>query len=155
MSSNGTLRVRKSKLSSGEYGNLATVYCTTDLHWQKEKERRIEKALTSDPIDLSTLRQLSQSLGGLLNQHLRKKVWPKLVGVNVFYIAPYEGPPLSTHKERPQILLDVNRCGKRIPSGDSHTTHMHVTCPSHVYHMHVACPSHWPDLCKLHTELLY
>lgn len=90
-----------------------------DLHWQREKEKRIEKALSCNPIDLSALKELALSFGGLLNQQLRKKVWPKLVGVNVFYIYPYEGLPLSGHKERPQVLLDVNRCGKRIPPGTS------------------------------------
>lgn len=89
----------------------------TDLHWQREKELRIERALSSDPIDLDALKELSLSFGGLLSKHFRKRVWPKLVGVNVFYIPPYEGVPLITHKERPQVLLDVNRCGKRIPPG--------------------------------------
>lgn len=89
----------------------------TALHWQREKERRIDQALSSDPIDLSTLRELATSLGGLLTQQLRKKAWPKLVGVNVYHIPPYQGPPLTSHKERPQVLLDVNRCGKRIPLG--------------------------------------
>lgn len=93
----------------------------TDLYWQNEKQRRIEQALTSDPIDLSALKELSLSFGGLLNKQLRKKVWPKLLGVNVFHIYPYEGPPLSGHKERPQVLLDVHRCGKRIPPGMHHT----------------------------------
>ena len=88
------------------------------MHWQKEKERRIEEALDSDPVDLSTLRELAVSLGGLVSQQLRKKAWPKLVGVNVFHIPEYKGPPLTSHKERPQVLLDVNRCGKRIPPGE-------------------------------------
>ena len=87
------------------------------LHWQREKERRIHRALSRDPVDLSTLRELASSLGGLLNEHLRRKVWPKLVGVSVFHIPPYKGPPLVAHKERPQVLLDVSRCGKRIPPG--------------------------------------
>lgn len=90
---------------------------TADLYWQSEKERRIERALSSDPIDLSALKKLSLSFGGLLNKQVRKKVWPKLLGINVFYIYPYDGPPLTGHKERPQVLLDVHRCGKRIPPG--------------------------------------
>lgn len=86
-----------------------------NLHWQGGKKRKIEQALACDPIDLSTLKELSLSFGGLLNKQLRKKVWPKLLGVNVFYIPAYEGPPLINHKERPQVLLDIRRCGKRIP----------------------------------------
>ena len=46
---------------------------------------------------------------------VREKAWPKLVGVNVYDIKPYQGPPLSSHKDRAQVLLDVNRCTRRIP----------------------------------------
>ncbi len=28
------------------------------------------------------------------------------------------GPPLNDHKERAQVMLDVNRCGRRIPEGN-------------------------------------
>ena len=54
-------------------------------------------------------------MGGLIHSHVRKKAWPKLVGVSVYHIDPYKGPPLSTHKDRAQVLLDVNRCTRRIP----------------------------------------
>ena len=87
------------------------------LPWQKEKERRIEEALHSDPVDIDALRKLSLSLGGLLYRHLRRKVWPKLVGVNVYHVPGYDEEPPVGHKERPQVLLDVNRCGQRIPPG--------------------------------------
>lgn len=86
-----------------------------ELHWQREKETKINAALESDPVDIHALRELAVSLGGLLHSRIRKKAWPKLAGVNVFYIPPYEGPSLSGHKDRSQVLLDVNRCGKRIP----------------------------------------
>ncbi len=85
------------------------------LHWQHEKEAKIEEALNSDPVDISTLRSLAISLGGLVHSRLRKRAWPKLAGVSVFHIPPYKGPPLSDLKDRAQVLLDVNRCGKRIP----------------------------------------
>lgn len=88
---------------------------SVDLPWQREKENKIIAALESDPVDIATLRTLALSLGGLLHSRMRKKVWPKLAGLNVFYIASYKGAPLSGHRDRSQILLDVNRCGKRIP----------------------------------------
>ena len=50
-----------------------------------------------------------------MHTSIRRKAWRKLVGVDVFRIEPYAGPPLSQHKDRAQVLLDVNRCGKRIP----------------------------------------
>ncbi len=85
------------------------------LYWQREKEVKIEEALNCDPVDIASLRSLATTLGGLVNSRLRKRVWPKLVGVSVFHIPPYQGPPLSELKDRAQVLLDVNRCGKRIP----------------------------------------
>lgn len=64
------------------------------------------------------MRQHAISLGGLVDSHVRKKAWPKLAGVNVFDIPLYLGPPLSSHKDRAQVLLDVNRCGRRIPASE-------------------------------------
>lgn len=105
-----------------------------DLHWQREKVRHIQAALNSDPVDISALRQYACSLGGLVRQqqfyhirqfkdpsflqvhaNVRKKVWPKLAGVNMYDVKPYSGPPLVSHKDRAQVQLDVNRCTKRIP----------------------------------------
>ena len=55
-----------------------------------------------------------------MHSSIRRKAWSKLVGVDVFRIEPYTGPPLTQHKDRAQVLLDVNRCGKRIPQRESH-----------------------------------
>ena len=54
---------------------------------KKQKVTAITKAVSADPIDIVTLRQLSISRGGLLNHELRRKAWPKLLNVNVFKIA--------------------------------------------------------------------
>ena len=56
-----------------------------------------------------------------MHSSIRRKAWSKLVGVDVFRIEPYTGPPLTQHKDRAQVLLDVNRCGKRIPQRKSRT----------------------------------
>ena len=86
------------------------------LHWQREKEVQIDKALAASPVDVEALRRHSVSMGGLFHSHLRKRVWPKLVGANVYSIRPYEGAPLVNHKDRAQVLLDVNRCSRRMPA---------------------------------------
>ena len=78
---------------------------------------QVQQALNSDPVDIEALRKHAVSHGGLMRAHVRKKAWPKLVGVNVYDIEPYKGPPLSIHKDRAQVLLDVNRCTRRIPKG--------------------------------------
>lgn len=76
---------------------------------------QIDKALSSSPVDIEALRRHAISMGGLFHSRIRKKVWPKLVGVNMYRIRPYEGAPLINHKDRSQVLLDVNRCSRRIP----------------------------------------
>lgn len=92
-------------------------FCTPvpGLHWQREKEIQIDTALDSSPVDIEALRRHAVSMGGLFQSHIRKRVWPKLVGVNMYSIKSYEGAPLINHKDRSQVLLDVNRCARRIP----------------------------------------
>ena len=82
-------------------------------------------------MDVELLRRESKSEGGLLCKELRKRVWPKLLGVNIYHIPDYTGtychgncvittptgPPLHKHKESGQVGLDVNRCGRRLPKG--------------------------------------
>ena len=138
------------------------------LHWQYEKLREVQEALERDPVDIETIRKHAISNGGLVNNEMRKKAWPKMVGVSVCDISPYDGklggipptlPPtdplqprfvciracvcthvyfvfvcvcmcvcvcvcvcvtdtaLSSHKDRAQVQLDVNRCHRRLPKG--------------------------------------
>ena len=95
--------------------NLHTCPLCTGLHWQREKEIQIDKALGSSPVDIEALRKHAISMGGLFHSHIRKRVWPKLVGVNMYSVRPYEGAPLINHKDRAQVLLDVNRSTRRMP----------------------------------------
>lgn len=44
----------------------------------------IHQALNSDPVDIDTLRRAAGSEGGLLTDDIRRKVWPKLLSVNVY-----------------------------------------------------------------------
>ena len=85
------------------------------LHWQREKELQIDEALRSSLVDVEALRRYAVSMGGLFHSDIRRRVWPKLVGVNMYHIKPYEGAPLTEHKDRAQVLLDVKRCSRRIP----------------------------------------
>ena len=50
---------------------------------EKYKVAAIGRALSSDPVDVTTLRQLAISRGGLLNNDLRCKAWPLLLDVDV------------------------------------------------------------------------
>ncbi|XP_046553511.1 TBC1 domain family member 20-like [Haliotis rubra] len=85
---------------------------------KRNKTSEIQKALFKDPADVARLRQLSISRGGLISDELRKKAWPKLLGVNVQDIdAKPSQEVLTAHRDYDQVVLDVNRSLKRFPPG--------------------------------------
>lgn len=47
------------------------------------KEKEILKVLSNSDIDNEQLRNLAISPGGLLNDDIRKEVWPRLLNVNI------------------------------------------------------------------------
>ena len=64
----------------------------TDLSWvpsvaddssQRKKANNIRKAIHSDAVDVSWLRQLAISPDGLINNDIRKMAWPTLLEVDV------------------------------------------------------------------------
>ncbi|XP_049606555.1 TBC1 domain family member 20 [Syngnathus scovelli] len=85
---------------------------------KKQKLTEIHLALNSDPVDIETLRRAAASQGGLLSNELRRKVWPKLVNVNV-YDLPHKPRKdgQENHKDYNQVVLDVRRSMKRFPKG--------------------------------------
>ncbi|XP_063156083.1 TBC1 domain family member 20-like [Candoia aspera] len=86
---------------------------------QRQRKRwLIHRALTSDPVDVAGLRQAAVSRGGLLTDEVRQKVWPKLLGVNVYSIPRKPGREVrQNHKDCNQVLLDVHRSVRRFPPG--------------------------------------
>lgn len=60
------------------------------LEWENVKAQRIMDSLSSDPVDVTSLRHEAATKGGLLCNELRKKVWPKLLGINTYNIPPCE-----------------------------------------------------------------
>ncbi|XP_042321516.1 TBC1 domain family member 20-like isoform X1 [Sceloporus undulatus] len=85
---------------------------------RKQKQLLIHQALTKDPVDVEALRQAAFSHGGLLTDEIRRKVWPKLLGVNVYSLPPKPGPDVcDNHKDYNQVLLDVRRSVRRFPPG--------------------------------------
>ncbi|XP_029919517.1 TBC1 domain family member 20 isoform X1 [Myripristis murdjan] len=86
--------------------------------WKKQKLAEIHQALNSDPVDIETLRRAAASKGGLLIDELRRKVWPKLLNVNVYDLPHKPGRDVrENHKDYNQVLLDVRRSMKRFPKG--------------------------------------
>uniref|UniRef100_A0A670J1V6 TBC1 domain family member 20 n=1 Tax=Podarcis muralis TaxID=64176 RepID=A0A670J1V6_PODMU len=85
---------------------------------KKQKRLLIHQALTRDPVDVESLRAAALSQGGLLTDEIRRKVWPKLLGVNVYSLPPKPGREVrQNHKDCHQVLLDVRRSIRRFPPG--------------------------------------
>uniref|UniRef100_A0A3B4BDD0 TBC1 domain family member 20 n=1 Tax=Periophthalmus magnuspinnatus TaxID=409849 RepID=A0A3B4BDD0_9GOBI len=85
---------------------------------KKQKLAEIHQALNCDPVDIETLRRAAVSKGGLLTDEIRRKVWPKLLNINVFDLPPKPGKDVrENHRDHNQVLLDVRRSMKRFPKG--------------------------------------
>ncbi|XP_030556817.1 TBC1 domain family member 20 [Drosophila novamexicana] len=88
---------------------------------ERTKRLAIEELIAKCPenrIPLAALRQLALSNFGLVNDDLRRILWPQLAGVDV---KDLERAPtldeLQSHPEYHQVVLDVNRSLKRFPPG--------------------------------------
>lgn len=65
---------------------VMTIFHLLAESWQQHKIQHICSALTSDPLNIELLRHEAKSNGGLLCNELRKRAWPKLLGVNIHKI---------------------------------------------------------------------
>ncbi|XP_017857421.1 PREDICTED: TBC1 domain family member 20 [Drosophila arizonae] len=88
---------------------------------ERNKRIEIEKLIADNPggsIPLKALQELALGNFGLVNDDLRRVLWPQLAGVDVTNL---ERVPtldeLQSHPEFHQVLLDVNRSLKRFPPG--------------------------------------
>ncbi|NXX41261.1 TBC20 protein, partial [Tricholaema leucomelas] len=85
---------------------------------EKRKVAEIQRALSSEPIDVAALRRMAISEGGLLTDEIRRKVWPQLLSVNTDDLPPLPGKELrEDNKDYQQVLLDVRRSLRRFPPG--------------------------------------
>lgn len=88
------MQISISKEVSGQLACMLSVnfasyqmFCTSSAEQLPKKKRKlleIHQALNSDPVDVETLRRAAVSEGGLLTDDVRRKVWPKLLSINVF-----------------------------------------------------------------------
>lgn len=96
---------------------LNNVDCDTlkrDLYARKKKLLKISNALSSS--DVNSLKKAAVKRGGLISDEVRRKVWPRMVGVDVYETSPR--PTMKEIEEHPyykQVILDVNRSLKRFP----------------------------------------
>lgn len=84
-----------------------------------KKVRDIETVLESSISDeekFDALKNFAKTDGGLVKDSVRKKVWPKLLGVDTSKIEPFRDHALlKEHAEYEQVVLDVKRSLKRFP----------------------------------------
>lgn len=52
----------------------------------------------SDPVDIETLKAAAASKGGLLTDEVRRKVWPKLLNINVYNLPHKPGQWFFSYK---------------------------------------------------------
>jgi len=88
----------------------------------KEKVRRINNALDSDPVDIEALRAFALSAYGYVTDDIRCRVWPKLLNVNVYNLprrkeVDVEQSEFRENKYFHQVRLDIDRSQRRFPSG--------------------------------------
>lgn len=84
------------------------------------KRLEIEAALEHNrkSADLELWKRFALSDYGLVNDDLRRKIWPLLVSVDPDDVEPVPSiDDLKTHVEYNQVILDVNRSLKRFPPG--------------------------------------
>ncbi|XP_068567196.1 TBC1 domain family member 20 [Cebidichthys violaceus] len=109
-------RLKRKKQNAGVNGN-GSVTREADCG-RKQKLAEIHQALISDPVDIESLRRAAASKGGLLTDELRRKVWPKLLNINVYDLPYKPGRDVrENHKDYNQVVLDVRRSMKRFPKG--------------------------------------
>ncbi|KAJ6633533.1 TBC1 domain family member 20, partial [Pseudolycoriella hygida] len=85
---------------------------------ERKKRQKIENALSNPNTTLEEWKYYAISEYGLINDDLRRKVWPLLVGIDPEEVEPAPTlDELKTHPEYNQVILDVNRSLKRFPPG--------------------------------------
>uniref|UniRef100_A0AAY5K6N7 Rab-GAP TBC domain-containing protein n=1 Tax=Esox lucius TaxID=8010 RepID=A0AAY5K6N7_ESOLU len=75
--------------------------------WKEEKLVQIHQYLNSDPVDVDNLRRAAVSEGGLLTDELRRKVWPKLLNVNVYNLPARPCMRADTRQVLQEKLIDI------------------------------------------------
>uniref|UniRef100_A0A672NJ63 TBC1 domain family member 20 n=2 Tax=Sinocyclocheilus grahami TaxID=75366 RepID=A0A672NJ63_SINGR len=98
--------------------SYALVMLTDAESRRRRKMVEISQALNSTPVDVAALRRMAISEGGLLNDEIRRQVWPRLLNVSVENIPEQLEPVDRDHnKDFNQVLLDVQRSLRRFPPG--------------------------------------
>jgi hypothetical protein len=77
------------------------------MEWIK-REELIEQILSQQPVDVDALFAISRLEGGFMSNNIRKKVWPKLIGLNRYDLPDYR-TYIDPHCDDSQVRCDVER----------------------------------------------
>lgn len=111
---------------------------TEHVSSKKQKLVDIHQALNSDPVDIETLRRAAISEGGLLTDDVRRKVWPKLLSINVFDLPPKPGKCVVYSVLQQELIMIVN------------TVKVFRSCVSFV--LAISCPSKGKNIRENHKD---
>lgn len=108
-----------SSTDTEEYLDLADLNdfmdCNTAPFWQTDKQKVIE-SLIENCCDNTSFKEVCFSRGGLMNDALRKKVWPVIAQSNGI-LERSSSEKIKHHHYYNQVVLDVKRILKRFPPG--------------------------------------
>ncbi|KAG2465117.1 TBC20 protein, partial [Polypterus senegalus] len=77
---------------------------------KKRKIFEIQQALNSDPVDIQILRKTARTVGGLLTDDIRRKVWPKLLSINIYDLPAKPGMRDDQREVLQEQLIDIILC---------------------------------------------
>lgn len=98
--------------------DLIWTFSVPENEEEREKRKKIESSLKSPNSTLKDYQEYATTNYGLINDDLRKEVWPLLAGVDYKNIEVTPNlEDLKSHPEYNQVILDVNRSLKRFPPG--------------------------------------
>lgn len=132
-------------LQDGDISDIAMSGMFPD---RTKKKIAIEKAC--DEVTLNELVELANSSGGLLEDSLRRRAWPVLLG---YAVAKKSGLPtqadtwksLAEHRDEAQVRLDVDRAFVYYPNKDSEKTRS--ARKEQLFDLIVSVLRHHPALC--------
>ncbi|CAH8602594.1 unnamed protein product [Dicrocoelium dendriticum] len=81
----------------------------------EQKKRQIIDCVEGD-CDVTLLREFSITLYGLIDNQVRRKVWPLIVGVSADILPIFDDDCLKAHPSYHQVDLDVNRLDSLLPA---------------------------------------
>ncbi len=72
-------------------------------------EEIIKYKLLQNPVNLIELINISRSSKGFINNSIRQRVWPKLLGIDRYQIVDFYSQVRYNHRDENQVICDIDR----------------------------------------------